>query len=107
MMRTVLHDLPDLLTHVVLSNRVMHTDRTATVQQIANQYRQNGTTLQYQNEVGGAKRLLYGFLDPELAEVNPRFRKFRANRSMRDVEPEVNLWLRSLDNISLEDGEDG
>ena len=76
-------------------------------EQIANQYRQNGTTLQYQNEVGSAKRLLYQFLDPELDQVNPRFRKFRANRSMRDVEPEVNLWLRSLDNVSLEDGEDG
>lgn len=75
-------------------------------EQIANQYRQNGTTLQYQNEVGSAKRLLYQFLDPELDQVNPRFRKFRANRSMRDVEPEVNLWLRSLDNVSLEDGED-
>ena len=76
-------------------------------EQIAEQYRQNGTTLQYQNEVGSAKRLLYQFLDPELDQVNPRFKKFRANRSMRDVEPEVNLWLRSLDNVSLEDGEDG
>jgi hypothetical protein len=76
-------------------------------EQIANQYRQNGTALQYQNEVGAAKRLLYGFLDPELDDVNPRFRKFRANRSMRDVEPEVNLRLRTLDNVSLEAGEDG
>ena len=76
-------------------------------EQIANQYRQNGTALQYQNEVGSAKRLLYQFLDPELDQVNSRFQKFRANRSMRDVEPEVNLWLRSLDNVSLEDGEDG
>ena len=76
-------------------------------EQIAEQYRQNGTTLQYQSEVGSARRLLYQFLDPELDEVSPRFRKFRANRSMRDVEPEVNLWLRNLDNVSLEDGEDG
>ena len=76
-------------------------------EQIAEQYRQNGTTLQYQNEVGAAKRLLYPFLDPELEQVSQRFRKFRANRSMRDVEPEVNLWLRSLNNVSLEGGEDG
>jgi len=76
-------------------------------EQIAEQYRQNGTTLQYQDEAGSAKRLLYQFLDPELDKVNQRFKKFRANRSMRDVEPEVNLWLRSLDNVTLEDGEDG
>ncbi len=76
-------------------------------EQIADEYRQNGTALQYQSEVGSARRLLYQFLDPELDGVNPRFRKFRANRSMRDVEPEVNLWLRTLDNVSLEDGEDG
>jgi len=76
-------------------------------EQIAEEYRQNGTTLQYQSEVGSARRLLYQFLDPELDEVSPRFRKFRANRSMRDVEPEVNLWLRNLDNVFLEDGEDG
>ncbi|MEO2015723.1 MAG: helicase-related protein, partial [Fuerstiella sp.] len=76
-------------------------------EQIADEYRQNGTALQYQSEVGSARRLLYQFLDPELDGVHPRFRKFRANRSMRDVEPEVNLWLRTLDNVSLEDGEDG
>ncbi len=76
-------------------------------EQIAEQYRQNGTTLQYQNEVGSARRLLYQFLDPELNDVSPRFRKFRANRSMRDVEPEVNLGLRTLDNVSLEENEDG
>lgn len=75
-------------------------------EQIAEQYQITGTSLQYQAEVGAAKRLLYQFLDPELEEVNPRFRKFRANRSMRDVEPEVNLWLRSLDNVSLEEHED-
>jgi len=75
-------------------------------EQIAEQYRQNGTALQYQREVGSAQRLLYQFLDPDLDAVSPRFKKFRANRSMRDVEPEVNLWLRTLDNVTLEDGED-
>jgi len=76
-------------------------------EKIAEQFRENGTALQYQREVGSAQRLLYEFLSPELDAISPRFKKFRANRSMRDVEPEVNLWLRSLDNISLEDGEDG
>ncbi|MFN9288378.1 MAG: helicase, partial [Planctomyces sp.] len=65
-------------------------------EQIAESYRQSGTQLQYQAEIGAAKRLLYPFLDAELEQLHPRFRKFRANRSMRDVEPEVNLWLRTL-----------
>ena len=30
---------------------------------------------------------------------------FRANRSMRDVEPSVNLWVKTLDNIEVEDEE--
>jgi hypothetical protein len=29
--------------------------------------------------------------------------KFRANRSMRDVEPNVNIWVRTLDNIDLDE----
>ena len=29
--------------------------------------------------------------------------KFRANRSLRDVEASVNLWVRSLDNIDLDE----
>ena len=30
---------------------------------------------------------------------------FRANRSMRDVEPNVNLWVQTFDNIEVEDEE--
>ena len=74
---------------------------------LANHYRQNGTALQYQVEVGAAQRLLYPFLDPELETVSPRHRKFRANRSMRDVEPEVNLFLRTLQDVPLEDTDNG
>jgi hypothetical protein len=29
--------------------------------------------------------------------------KFRANRSLRDVEPEVNLWVRTLENADLDE----
>jgi hypothetical protein len=29
--------------------------------------------------------------------------KFRANRSMRDVEPSVNLWLKTMDGIEIEE----
>ena len=31
-------------------------------------------------------------------------RKFRANRSLRDVEPEVNLFLKDLSGADVEDG---
>ena len=70
-------------------------------------YQNNGTQTQYQSEVGGAKQLLYEFLNPDLESLHERHKKFRANRSMRDVEPEVNLWLRSLDGATLEAAENG
>lgn len=73
---------------------------------IAMEYSQVGTGLQYQSEVGGARPLLYQFLDPELKVLPARHRKFRANRSMRDVEPSVNLWLRNLDGIEIEEEEE-
>ena len=38
--------------------------------------------------------MLHEFLDPELKTMPPRHKKFRANRSMRDVEPSVNLWVQ-------------
>jgi hypothetical protein len=56
---------------------------------------QAGVSLQYQTEIGGAQRLLYEFLNPELKNLPPQHpkMKFRANRSMRDVEPSVNIWI--------------
>jgi hypothetical protein len=48
--------------------------------QIASTYQNQGVALQYQVEVGAAKRLLYEFLSPELKQVHQRHRKFRANR---------------------------
>lgn len=75
-------------------------------EKIATEYQGVGTNLQYQpNEGGAARPLLYTFLDPELKKLNPRHKKFRANRSMRDVEPSVNLWVRTLDNVEVEDDE--
>ena len=49
--------------------------------------------LQYQIEEGAARRLLYQPLDPELAKQSHQGRKFKAQRSMRDVEAVVNLWV--------------
>ena len=70
---------------------------------IVTDYRDASIATQYQTEVGGAKQLLYSFLDPELQALPGRHKKFRANRSMRDVEPEVNLWMRRLDNVEVEE----
>ena len=60
--------------------------------------------LQYQNEVGRAQRLLFDPLDPELDKKPQEARKFKAQRSLRDVEPAVNLWLRNPDGFDVESG---
>jgi hypothetical protein len=73
-------------------------------EKIAKDYQNLGGSLQYQQrEVGEARPLLYQFLAPELKQLPQRHRKFRANRSMRDVEPSVNLRVKTLDNIDVED----
>ena len=63
---------------------------------IATEFQRTNTTLQYQMEVGAAKRLLYEPLNPELANLPPIRRRFRANRSMRDVEPSVDVTVKNL-----------
>jgi len=61
--------------------------------------------LQYQQEAGAAQRLLYEYLHPDLPNLPPVRRKFRANRSLRDVEPDVNLFLRDLSGGPIEAGD--
>lgn len=73
---------------------------------IAKELDDTSGSLQYQTEVGGAQRLLYEFLSPELKTLPPKHRKFRANRSMRDVEPSVNLWLKTIDGVDIENEEE-
>lgn len=64
---------------------------------IADHFRQTNTRLQYNpSEAGAAQRLLYEPLDPELKNIPDVRRKFRANRSMRDVEPEVDITVKNL-----------
>jgi len=70
---------------------------------IANDFHQTGTQLQYQYEVGVAQRLLYEPLHKDLPGLPPRRRLFRANRSMRDVEASVNLWVKTLDGVEVEE----
>jgi hypothetical protein len=70
---------------------------------IALDLQKTGTRLQYQVErPGQGQRLLYEFLNPEVKPKSLRVKKFRANRSLRDVEPNVKLWM-----WKEEDTEDG
>ncbi len=58
-------------------------------------YEGNGVRMQYQKyELDRPKPLLREMLDHDFESENHR--KFRANRSLRDVEPEVNLFLKDL-----------
>ena len=72
---------------------------------IAHDLNNQGIALQYQIEAGAAQRLLYEFLNPDLKQLPQRHQKFRANRSMRDVEPSVNLWVKTFDNVEVEEVE--
>jgi hypothetical protein len=66
-------------------------------------YRQAGVELQYQKyELRQPRPLLREMLD-EVFE-SEHHRKFRANRSLRDVEPEVNLFLKDLSGADVGDG---
>ena len=64
---------------------------------IAARKQEKGAALQYAGEVGKAPPLLYQPLDPELRKQPAPAEKFKAQRSLRDVEPSVNLWLRRPD----------
>jgi hypothetical protein len=68
---------------------------------IADKKHNAGAGLQYQRERGDAPPLLRDPLDPELASVSPAERRFKANRSMRDVELSVNLWVKTLDGLDV------
>jgi Helicase conserved C-terminal domain len=73
---------------------------------IADKKSKVGSGLKYQEyEDGGDPHLLFDPLDPELAKQPAGARKFRAQRSLRDVEPSVNLWVRRLDGIEVPDEE--
>jgi len=69
---------------------------------VAHQKHSAGAGLQYGTEVGGAPHLLFDPLDPDLVTQPPDARKFKAHRSMRDVEPNVNLWVRRFDGVEVE-----
>jgi hypothetical protein len=62
-------------------------------------------SLQYQREVGEAPPLLFDPLDPDLEKQPAVARKFKAQRSLRDVEPTVNLWVHNPDGFEVEEEE--
>ena len=73
---------------------------------VAQDYQNVGTGLQYNPmEAGGAKQLLYDYLSPEVKNLPPDKwqMKFRANWSLRDIEPEVNLFVKTLADEELEE----
>ncbi|MBI4623944.1 MAG: helicase, partial [Verrucomicrobia bacterium] len=63
---------------------------------LADQHRNAGVKLQYGTEERNLPPLLHGFLDEKLASKPDDYLKFRANRSMRDVEPSVDLFPKDL-----------
>lgn len=70
---------------------------------IVEEHRAAGVPLQYQRwELKQPRPLLREMLET-ITEPMPR--KFRANRSLRDVEPEVNLYLKDLSGAEVEDRE--
>ena len=70
---------------------------------VARAQRELGARLVYQPHEGVAgPPLLHAPLDPELDKIDGDWRKFRAPRSLRDVEPPVNLWAKTLDNVDVE-----
>jgi len=68
---------------------------------IAESKRKVAATLQYQAHETTGPYLLYDPFDPELAKLPAGPRKFRAHRSLRDVEPGVPLWLKRLDGMEI------
>jgi hypothetical protein len=69
---------------------------------ILDDYRAAGVALQYQKyELSRPRPLLRDMLEKDFESEHHR--KFRANRSLRDVEPEVNLFLKDLSGTVVED----
>jgi hypothetical protein len=84
-----------------VQNRVV--DLLDSWRKILDDYRAVGVGLQYERyELKQHKPLLRDVLDTDFESEHHR--KFRANRSLRDVEPEVNLFLKDLSGLQIEDG---
>ena len=85
-----------------VQNRVV--DLLDSWRKVLEDYRANGVAMQYQKyELNQRQPLLREMLDKDFESEHHR--KFRANRSLRDVEPEVNLFLQDFSSIKAEDNQ--
>ncbi len=85
-----------------VQNRVV--DLLDSWRKIFDDYQAAGVALQYQKyelRQPQTQPLLREMLDTDFDSEHHR--KFRANRSLRDVEPEVNLFLKELSGLEVED----
>jgi hypothetical protein len=83
-----------------VQNRVV--DLLDSWRKVFEDYRAAGVAVQYQRyELKQPRPLLREMLDRDFESEHHR--KFRANRSLRDVEPEVNLFLKNLSGVDIED----
>jgi hypothetical protein len=74
---------------------------------IAKEQNDAGAGLKYNEYEGaGGPHLLFDPLDPELARLPAVRRKFRAQRSLRDVEPSTGIWVRRADGTDAPSDED-
>lgn len=83
-----------------IQNRIV--DLLDSWRKIFDDYHNNGVEMQYQKyEEKQPRPLLREMLDTEFDSEHHR--KFKASRSLRDVEPEVNLFLHELTGTLVED----
>ena len=84
-----------------VQNRVV--DLLDSWRKVFEDYRVAGVELQYQKyELTQPRPLLREMLDKDFESEHHR--KFRASRSLRDVEPEVNLFLKDLSGALVDEG---
>ncbi|TSA02114.1 MAG: helicase, partial [Nitrospiraceae bacterium] len=83
-----------------VQNRVV--DLLDSWRKIFDDYHAAGVSMQYQKyELKQPRPLLREMLDKNFE--SDHHRKFRANRSLRDVEPDVNLFLKDLSGLQVEE----
>lgn len=87
------HEAEDLRQRVLAYSRSLLDDWMT----IARNFQETNVHLKYQPyEKGGGQRLLYEFLNPELQSLPAIRKRFRANRSMRDVEADVEVTVKNI-----------
>ncbi len=70
---------------------------------IAEDRRNVNATLEYAREEGKGSQLIHEPLSPKLRELSVKERKFVAPRSMRNVEPAVDIWVSRIDGQDMPD----